>query len=121
MQELRQKYNIICLSNQLWEYPLWTNKKHVMYRLSKRGHKVLFVDPPINTGRVFLRYLQKGSWPLKRLLTWQYTDEKVRVFSPLNFAPVWELLSKLHAYLIQKAAKKHLDPSLKTVLWIYHV
>jgi glycosyltransferase involved in cell wall biosynthesis len=116
-----EKYNIICLSNQLWEYPLWTNKKHVMYRLSKLGHKVLFVDPPINTGRLLLRYIIKGNWSVFRLLTWQYKDENVRVITPLNFAPFFVLLSKLHSWLIQQVAKRYLEPDRKTILWVYHV
>lgn len=36
---------IICLSSQPWDDPLWTNKQHVMSRLARQGHRVLFVDP----------------------------------------------------------------------------
>ena len=119
--ETNEKYNIICLSNQLWEYPLWTNKKHVMYRMAKLGHNVLFVDPPITTGNVFFKYVKLGNWPLKRLLTWRYEEDDVRIFSPLYFVPFFKFLSKLHSKLIKRLAKKCLDQDKKTVLWIYHV
>ena len=116
-----EKLNIICFSNQLWEFPLWTNKKHVMSHMAKLGHNVLFVDPPITTGRVFFKYLRAGNWGLYRLLTWQYRDTGVRIFTPLNFLPFFGLLSKLHAYLINRLAKKYFDPERKTVVWVYHV
>lgn len=115
------KYNIICLSNQLWDYPLWTNKKHVMSRFSKLGHNVLFVDPPINTGRVFLKQVFKGKWGPERLFTRKKKDENVLIYSPLDFSPAHDKHSISHAKSIQKIAKKYFDPSKKTIFWIYHV
>lgn len=116
-----EKLNILCLSNQQWDYPLWTNKKHVMSRLAKLGHNVVFVDPPINTGRLLLRQTLSGKWPLERLITQKYKDGNVQVVSNLNFAPAYDLLSNLHIKFIKGAAKKTFDANLKTVLWIYHV
>lgn len=117
-----QKYNIICLSNQLWDFPNWTNKRHVMSRLGKMGHNVIFVDPPINTGRVFFRQVLRGSWGPKRLLTQQKVDETgVRVYTPLNLLPFPQITSKLHISRINKLSKKNFDPHLKTILWVYHV
>jgi len=115
------KYNIVCLSNQLWDYPLWTNKKHVMSRFSKLGHNVLFVDPPINTGRVFLKQLFKGRWGLARLFTRKKKDENVLIYSPLDVSPAHERHSISHSKSIQKTAEKFFDPSRKTILWVYHV
>ncbi|GIW69591.1 MAG: glycosyl transferase [Patescibacteria group bacterium] len=115
------KYNIICLSNQLWDYPLWTNKKHVMSRMSKLGHNVLFVDPPINTGRLFLKQISMGKWPPARIITKKKKEEKVLIYSPLDFSPAHEKHSISHAKSIQKIAKKYFDISRKTILWVYHV
>ena len=119
--ETQEKLNIVCFSNQLWEYPLWTNKKHVMSRMAKLGHNVVFVDPPITTGRVFFKYLKAGNWPLTRLLSWCYKDMGVNIVTPLNYLPLFDSLSKKHAKKIQKLANKHFDPNRKTVMWIYHV
>ena len=121
MENDNEKYNVICFSNQLWDYPLWTNKKHVMTRLSEQGHNVLFVDPPINTGRLFLRQLLARKWDLRRILTWQYSDGKVRIVSPLNFLPFYELLASFHAFVINRRAGRFFDKSLKTIMWIYNV
>jgi glycosyltransferase involved in cell wall biosynthesis len=92
-----------------------------MTRASKMGHNVLFVDPPINTGRLFFRQFKKKEWSLKRLLTMQYVDDVVRVYTPLIFLPFYKLLAKFHANRINNIAKKHFDKNKKTIIWIYHV
>lgn len=38
--------NIVCISPVPWDYPIWTNRQHIMLRLSTR-HKVLYVFHPI--------------------------------------------------------------------------
>lgn len=116
-----EKYNIICLSNQLWDYPLPTNKRHVMSRLSEMGHTILFVDPPINTGRLFARQILRGQWSAKRLVTQTYKHDDILVYTPLNAIPNGEITSKMHAERINFLSAKHLDPNKKTILWIYHV
>lgn len=121
MQQISEKYNIVCLSNQLWDYPLWTNKKHVMTRLDGLGHKVLFVNPPINTGRLFLRQVFQGKWGPIKLLTKKKKDKDVLVFSPLDFSPAHEKHAEAHAKSIQKSTKRFFDKDRKTILWVYHV
>lgn len=125
MRDTDKKANIICLSNQLWDYPLWTNKRHVMTRLGKRGFNVIFVDPPINVGRLFFKHLLAGRWSLKRLLTWTYADESVTIFSPLNFMPSNPFLVKLFAKKLRNIATQKFNApqpkKLKTILWVYHV
>lgn len=120
---MNEKYNIICLSNQLWLKDYWTNKSHVMSRLGKLGHKVLFVEPPINTGNIFFRQVLKGAWPINRLLSQTKVEEKsgVLIFSPLNVVPDANITSKLHIARMNEIAKKYFDPGRKTVLWVYHV
>ncbi|MFA5776349.1 MAG: glycosyltransferase [Patescibacteria group bacterium] len=117
------KYNIICLSNQLWLSDYWTNKSHVMSRLSKLGHKVLFVEPPINTGNIFIRQLFQGAWTFKRLLTQTKVEEQsgVLIYSPLNMLPNANITSKWHISRVNKVAEQFFDPERKTILWVYHV
>lgn len=116
-------YNIICLSNQLWLKDYWTNKSHVMSRLSKLGHKVLFVEPPINTGRLFLRQVLAGAWSKNRLITKTgvIKESGVLVYSPLNFLPNSGFNTSRHIKSIEKLAKSYFDPTRKTLLWVYHV
>jgi glycosyltransferase involved in cell wall biosynthesis len=97
-----------------------------MKRASDLGHTVLFVDPPINTGRLFFKQLFAGKWPLSRILSGIYFDlasslKRIVVYSPLDFLPDHKDLSKLHAKKINSLAKKYFDPTRKTILWIYHV
>lgn len=115
-------YNIICLSNQLWDFPSWTNKRHVMMRLAQMGHTVLFVDPPINAGRVFFKQIRKGHWNIQRLLTQTKKDmpSNALVYTPINLVPKTNITSKLHISRIKQLSKSF-DKSNKTVLWVYHV
>ncbi|MBU0534983.1 MAG: glycosyltransferase [Patescibacteria group bacterium] len=122
MAQEKDKYNVICLSNQLWDFPLWTNKRHVMGRLPKLGHNVLFVDPPINFGRIFLKYLFQGKWSISRFFTWRKKEaEFLEIFSPLNFHHFTKYLSVRHAKKIDTAAQQLFDSQRKTILWVYHV
>ena len=117
-----QKFNIICLSNQLWDFPNWTNKRHVMTRLAKRGHNVLFVDPPINLGRVFLRQVSRGHWSLQRILTQtKKAPSGALIYTPINIVPSKFITSRIHARRIKKLANKHFPENKKTLLWIYHM
>ena len=125
MSVYQDKYNIICLSNQLWDFPNPTNKKHVMSRLSKLGHTVLFVDPPINFGEVFFRQLKLGLWSISRILTFTKKDlgTGVTVFTPVNFLPFSFVTSVFHIVKIRYLARKlfKLNSERKTILWVYHV
>lgn len=121
MKKIQEKFNIICLANQVWDWPLHTNKRLVMERIGKLSNNVLFVDPPINTGRLFLRHILQRRWPIKRLITGRYNDGNITIFSPLNPHPGYKRLSYKHAKRINKIASKIFDRNLKTILWIYHV
>lgn len=95
-----------------------------MSRLPKLGHDVLFVDPPINTGRLFLKHIIQGKWSLLRLLTkTKKTQEGVVVFSPLNIHPLSGKYSIKHAKRINKLSEKFFkkEEKRKTILWVYHV
>lgn len=83
---------------------------------------MLFVDPPINAGRVFLRQIIRGLWGIKRLLTQTKKDDtSALVYTPINLLPVADLTSKMHVSRINELAGNHFDPARKTLLWIYHV
>jgi len=117
-----QNYNIICLSNQLWDFPLWTNKRHVMSRMPKLGNNVLFIDPPIRLGWVFLKYVLSGKWSLLRLITQRKKPiDGVEVFSPLSFLPSLKSLSVSYSKKANKIAAKIFQNDKKTILWVYHV
>ncbi len=117
-----EKYNIICLSNQLWDFPNWTNKRHVMFRTAKLGHKVIFIDPPINFGRLFIRQLLKGQWSFKRLASGVYEDKSgVIVFTPVNLFPFKKINAVIHINKIKILSNKYLSGDRKTILWVYHV
>ncbi len=121
MRSPSEKYNIICLSNQLWDYPLWTNKKHVMSRLSQGGHHVLFVDPPINLGRVFFKHLLMGEWGISRIFTQKKNEDSLVVFSPLDIFLFSKQTSLLHINKINQTTKHFFDKERKTLLWVYNV
>lgn len=115
------KYNIICFSNQLWDYPNWTNKRQVMYRLGQKGHKVIFVDPPINFGRVLLTQFKKGFFNIKRLILGYKIEENVLVYTPIRFLPLPEFYSKYFSNKINTLAHKFFNDSNPKLLWIYNV
>jgi len=121
MNKKAEKFNIICLSNQVWDFPLRTNKRHVMERIGKMFHNVLFVDPPINTGRLFLRHILQGRWSIKRLITQVYKDSEVSIFSPLNPHPGYKKLAYKHSERINRVASRLFSKDKKTILWVYHV
>lgn len=93
-----------------------------MSRLAKKGHKVLFVDPPINFGRLFVRQLFKGQWSFKRLVSKTYLSKVgALILTPLNLLPLHKINAYLHIMKIKKLAKENFKKGNKTVLWIYHV
>ena len=78
---------IICLSNQRFDYPLKTNKWQVMTRLAERGHRVLFVDPPIRI-RKLVKLIAVGQFPPRRFLTLtKKVNPNLWVYSPLTLRP----------------------------------
>lgn len=118
----KQKLNIICLSNQLWDFENWTNKKHVMYRLAKMGHHVLFVDPPTNMGKLLLRQISLGLWNILRIIFQVKKDScGAYIYTPINVMPFFQVTTLFHLIKIIVLSKIYFDKSLKTVLWVYHV
>jgi glycosyltransferase involved in cell wall biosynthesis len=117
---MNEKYNIICLSNQLWDYPNWTNKRHVMYRMGQLGHRVVFVDPPINFGKVLLTHFKKGFFTLGRLLRGYKIADNVLIYTPIKFLPFKKFYSEYFAKQINNLTKSFFKDENKTILWIYN-
>ena len=55
-----KKYTFLILSNQPFDFELKTNKWHIADKLAKRGHNVLFVDPPLRF-KALKNFLKKPS------------------------------------------------------------
>lgn len=90
--------------------------------MAKLGHKVLFVDPPINAGNVFLAQISRGLWSLARIITRQKDDPSgVKIFTPVNLLPFSQITAPFHISEIKRIGKKFFNPNRKTILWIYHV
>ena len=115
------KYNILTFSNQLWDFPNWTNKRHVMFRLSKLGHKIIFVDPPINAGFVLLRNVLKGYWSIFRLITQVKKDGNIVIFTPVNFTPFFKFNAFLHSLQLKLLAFIYFKGENISLTWVYHV
>jgi len=120
---------IIFLSNQLYDFPLKTNKWQVSTRVAERGHQVLFVDPPIRF-RKFVKQIFQGRWSLRRILTFIYHPQgNLTVYTPVGVLPklgpfgrnfgngLLNLNRRLHLWRI----KRLLAASSSPVLWVYHV
>lgn len=118
---MSEKYNVICFSNQLWDYPNWTNKRQVMYRLGQMGHRVVFVDPTINFGNVLLTQFKKGFFNLVRLVLGYKIEGNVLVYTPIRYLLLEKFYAKLFSNKINELAKLHFNPDFKTIMWVYDV
>lgn len=81
-----KKEDIIVLSTADWDNPFWTNKQHVTMELSKRGHRVLYIEslglrrPSVNKKdltRIFRRLIKAIKPPRK-------VSENIWVWSPIS-------------------------------------
>lgn len=116
--------DIVCLSSDHWDAPLWTNKQHVMSRLAGAGHRVLYVDPL--TGLATL-WRGRKTTPYRRMDWFRWTHQRMRnlwVHSALGFP--WSRVSGVDRFvnpwlrlLVLKHVVKRLG-FLSPVLWIYH-
>ena len=108
--------SIIFLSNQLFDYPLKTNKWHVATRVAAIGHDVLFVDPPIRF-RKFLKQIFQGRWSLRRILTFNYRPQKnLIVYTPVGLVPKLYPFGRRLETIFGRLKKR-----TRNILWVYHV
>lgn len=102
----------VILSNQQFDAKLKTNKWQVANQLAKKGHSVVFVDPP-------LRF--KAIKNFTKLV--DAKEENLIVYKPinfLNFKPFSKFNNFVHLKVINNLIEKFKKENEKIVLYIYH-
>jgi glycosyltransferase involved in cell wall biosynthesis len=111
--------NIVCISPAPWDYPIWTNRQHIMSRVA-RDHNVLYVFHPSLLRSCLKRNLLKGGSILKTLVK---KHEKLHLYTPF-ILPLGERFPSIHSLNIRLASRA-LKGILKRlgfdsyVLWFY--
>jgi len=117
-----EQFDIICLSDAPFSYPLWTNKQHIMSRLAERGYRVLYVDPQLG----FIGWLK---WLLERrlrfsdLFLWvKRRNTNLWVFSPILMPPRYKWGRRVNDWVRLRGTKilSHRLGFKSPLLWIYH-
>lgn len=122
MDNYTNKYDIICLADAPWKYPLWTNKQQVMSRLAGMGHRVLYVDPPLGIIGWYKWYRQKRR-TLADLTGWvSHPQENVTLYSPVLFPPRYSwgrgLSERWRRRGVRRLAKR--SGFHDVLVWAYH-
>jgi len=107
--------NIVILSNQSFFQELKTNKWQIATRLSKRGHNVIFIDPPLRLKafkRFFTNFGRKDSCGVKVFSLFRPSLQKD--ISKTSF--ILDDIFTWFTYLLIKIKTKG-----AVVLWIYHI
>ena len=114
--------NFIILSNQQFDSELKTNKWHISNQLAQKGHKVIFVDPPLRF-RAVKRFIKNPSLNLFKLMfEITHVNSNLMVYKPthyFNFRPFSDLNTFLHSRKISDCIKNHFNQD-KTIMYIYH-
>src|SRR3989344_6827025 len=102
----------VILSNQQFDSKLKTNKWQVANQLAKKGHDVVFVDPPLRFKAIknFTKLVDRKK-------------DNLIVYKPinlLNFKPFSKLNTFVHLKVINKLIEKFNKKNEKKVLYIYH-
>ncbi len=115
-------FDVICISDAPFTYPLWTNKQHIMSRLAQKGHRVLYVDPQLGFAGWFKWFLQ-GRLSFSDLFVWVRRKSKnLWVFSPILMPPRYRWGRRVND-LVRLQGTRILSRYLgltKPLLWIYH-
>jgi len=118
--------NVVCLSNQTWDFKLWTNKKHIMSELRDRYVPVLFIDPPLRL-KIFNKII-KNIITLKQIFVPIVESKTLKIYSPFRFSlsknigRFIPILDDIYIYYTAYIINNFLDNlEGKKVLWIYHV
>lgn len=112
------KYQFIILSNQPFDFELKTNKWHIATRLSERGHKVVFVDPPLRFKAL------KNIFKNYKYIFGEKKNENLAVYRPINIFNFWPFSivnTAFHSLVINNLLRKQIkDEDLQRIMWIYH-
>ena len=123
-------HDILCLSSQSWDEPMWTNKQHIMSRLAAE-HRVLHVDYGARPLPMYLkkRAMQRASdfaRPLK-LLTDGVAWRGGTLFTADHWLPLlaWTLPrdSRLRDYLwhdLKLNFLRRFTERRRPIAWVYH-
>jgi glycosyltransferase involved in cell wall biosynthesis len=110
-------FNIICVSPVPWDYPIWTNRQHIISILSKK-HRIIYVFHPYLVRSVIKRKIKKN----KRLLIEKY-NQNLWIYTPFifPFSNISQGIQKINViiscFFLKKMLKKlRFD---KYVLWFY--
>jgi glycosyltransferase involved in cell wall biosynthesis len=118
-------FSIVCLSSQVWDAPLPTNRQQIMSRAARRGHRVLFVETGGFLGRHLWRLVRGPERRLaaRKLAMGIDVAPGIRVQQLANIFPFaqryrWcnRLNWKAGALPLRRAVRRMSPPS---VLWIY--
>ena len=115
----REPFSIICLSSQLWDAPLPTNRQQIMVRAARRGHRVLFVE----TGDFLGKHVWRGGGRARKVLAPAPVEPNIHVAKLANVLP-WSqrfgVSNRVNwlvgSRLLRRAAQSLPEPR---VLWIY--
>jgi glycosyltransferase involved in cell wall biosynthesis len=122
MAEDSKFLDIICFSDAPWEYPLWTNKQHVMSRIAKLGHRVLYVDPQFGFAG-WLKWFIARRVSFARLFRWlKRESETLWIFAPILLPPRFTICRRVNDFLRLlgvRAFARWLGFE-RPILWIYH-
>ena len=102
----------VILSNQQFDSTFKTNKWHVANQLASKGHKVIFIDPPLR----FKAIKSIGKTIDKKL-------ENLIVYKPinlLNFKPFSNFNTFIQTGIIKSLIKILVAENEKKILYIYH-
>lgn len=119
---MKSKFDIVCFSDSPWDTPIWTNKQHIMSRVSKLGHNVLFIDPPLSVSGWY-KWWRSGRVKFSNLFKWiRKEDSNLTIFSPIVLPPRFGGLRYINN-LIRLRGIKRLISRLgfkNHIVWIYH-
>ena len=92
--------DIICFSSAYWDTPLWTNKQHIMSRISRK-HRVLYVEPGLSILGC-LRGFTRLQRPWKRLIPFmkRVNSNLYILYLPVLPGSKIQLIEKINQYLV---------------------
>lgn len=115
---------IICFSTQPWYGSYWTNKQHIMLRLAKMGHKILYVNPydHASFGHLF-RSFRRKIVKKELMVRLENPQTNLWLYSPIDIIPrlrngIGQALNqKVRSFLLKKQLARY---NFKNpILWIY--
>lgn len=71
--------NFVCISPAPWDYPIWTNRQHIMARIAEE-HKVLYVFHPLLSRSSIKRNISLNKFKL--ISTMKKINNNLSTFTP---------------------------------------